>query len=180
MLTIIIQKIISDHINNWSDTDEKPINRISSQEAKDSYKQTPTSRCHSSWFYNQTLQTLWKAWMQMCWRPWAWSQVLSFRQPARKHNTHGLYSTEIPGTSRRVCLEFSQDKTAFGGNQLDKPRTSSPSRTAIGVLNGTSGSQHDDSLLCRHCRNRSSRCQYARSNSASRTRQISFKGGSER
>jgi hypothetical protein len=180
MLTMIIQKVISDHINNWSDIDEKQINRISSQKAKDSYKQTPASRYHTSWFYNQTLQTLWKTRMQVCWRPWAWSQVLPFGQPTWKHSANGLYSTEIPGTSRRICREFSQDKTAFGGNKLDQPRTSSPSRAAIGVLHGTSGSQHDCSLLCRHCRNRSSCCQYARSNSASRTRRISFKGGSDR
>ncbi len=180
MLTIIIQKIITDHINKWSDINEKPNNRISSQKAKNSYRQTPASRCHTSWFYNQTLQTLWEAWMQMCWRPWPWSQVLPFRQSAWWLTANGLYSAEIPGTSRRVCGKFSQDKTAFGEHQLDKPRTSSPSRTAIGVLHGTSGSEHDSSLLCRHCRIRSSCCQYARSSSASRTRRISFNGGSDR
>lgn len=155
-MTIIIQKIKSDHINKWSDIDERQSNRISSQKAKDSNRQTPVSRCHTSWFYNQTLQTLWKARLQVCWRPWAWPQVLPFCQPVWRPTANGLYSAEIPGTSRRVCREFLQDKTDFGGHQLDKPRTSSPSRTAIGVLHGTSGSQYDDSLLCRHCRNRSS------------------------
>ena len=109
-MTIIIQNVISDHINNWSDIDEKQINRISSQKAKDSYKQTPASRCHTSWFYNQTLQTLWKTRMQVCWRPWAWSQVLPFGQPTWKHSAHGLYSPEIPGTSRRICREFSYNR----------------------------------------------------------------------
>ncbi len=177
---MIMQKVISDHINNWSDIDEKPINRISSPKAKNSNRQTPASRCHTSWFYNQTLQTLWKARLQVCWRPWAWSQVLPFCQSAWRPTANGLYSAEISGTSRRVCGEFSQDKTAFGGHQLDKPRTSSPSRTAIGVLHGTFGRQHDGSLLCRYCRIRSSCCQYARRSSASRTRRISFNGGSDR
>lgn len=177
---MILQKVISDHINNWSDIDEKPINRISSQKAKASCKQTPASRCHTSWFYNQTLQTLWKTRLQVCWRPWAWSQVLPFGEPTWEHSAHGLYSPEISGSSRRICRKFSQNKTALGGNKLDQSRTSSPSRTAIGVLHGTSGSEHDSSLLCRHCRNRSSCCQYARSNSASRSRRLSSKGGSDR
>lgn len=177
---MITEKLISDQLNNWSDIDERQINRISSPQAKDSHKQAPASRCHSARFSDQTLQALWKARMQVCWRPWAWSQVLPFRQSAWRPTENGLYSAEIPGTSRRVCREFSQDKTAFGGNQLDKPRTSSPSRTAIGVSHGTSRSQHDDSLLCQHSRNKPSRCQYARSNSASRTLRMSFKGGSDR
>jgi hypothetical protein len=168
---------MSDHLNNWSDINERHIYCISSPEAKDSHKQTPASRCHSSRFSDQALQALWKAGMQVCWRPWAWSQVLPFRQPARKHTAHGLYSTGIPGTSRRICREFSKDKTAFGRNQLNQPRTSSPSRTAIGVLHGTSQSLHDHSLSCRHCRDRSSRCQYARSNSASRSHRFFFRGG---
>ncbi len=179
-MTMINERVVSDHLNNWSDINGRQINRISPQEAKDSQRQTSASRCHSSRFSGQALQALWKARMQVRWRSWAWSQVLPFCQPARKHSANGLYSTEISGTSRRICREFSKDKAAFGGNKLDQPRTSSPSRTAIGVLHGTSGSQHDDSQLCRHYRNRPSCCQYARSKSASRTRRFSFKGGPKR
>lgn len=171
-MTNIHKKVKSDHIKTWSDINERLIYRISSSEAKDSYKQTPASRCHSSRFSDQALQALWKARMQVCWWPWAWSQVLPFCQPARKHTAYGLYSTGIPGTSRRICREFSKDKTAFGRNQLNQPRTSSPSRTAIGVLHGTS-----NILSYRHCRDRSSRCQYARSSSASRSRRFFFRGG---
>ena len=177
---MINKNVISDHLNNWSVINGKQINLISSQEAKDPHRQTSASRRHSSRFFDQALQTLWKARMQVRWWSWAWSQVLPFGQPARKDTANGLYSAEIPGTSRRICREFSKDKTAFRGNQFDQPRTSSPPRTAIGVLLGTSGSQHDDSQLGRHCRNRPSRCQYARSNSASRARRFSFKGGPKR
>jgi len=177
---MIYKKVISDHLNNWSDINGKQINLISSQEAKDPHRQTSASRCYSSRFFDQTLQTLWKARMQVCRWSWAWSQVLPFGEPARKDTTNGLYSAEIPGTDRRICREFPKDKTAFGGNKLDQPRTSSPPRTAIGVLHGTSESQHDDGQLGRHCRNRPSRCQYARSNSASRAQRFFFKGGHKR
>ena len=171
------KNVISDHPFNWSDINARQDNSISSPEAKDSYKQTPSSRCYSQGFPDQALQTLWKARMQMCWWPWTWSQVLPVRQPARQHTANGLCSSEIPGTSRRVCRKFSQDKTAFGENMLDQPGTSSPPRTAIGVLHGTFRSRHDDSLLCRHWRDRHPRCQHARSKCASRIRRFFFNGG---
>lgn len=177
---MIYIKVISDHIYNWSGKYEKQNHRISSPKAKKSHKQTPASRCYSARISDQALQALWKARMQVCCWPWAWSQVLPVGQPARQHAANGLYSSGIPGTSRGICRKFSEDKTAFGRNQLNQPRTSSPSRTAVGVLHGISQSQDGDSLWCRHCRTRPSCCQYARSNSASRTRRISFKGGSDR
>jgi len=170
------KNIISDHSSYWSDINAKQNNRISSPEAKDTYKQAPASRCYSPGFPDQALQTLWKARMQVCQRPWTWPQVLPVRQPARQHAANGLCSSEIPGAGRRVCREFSPDKTAFGRNQLDQPGTSSPPRTAIGILHGTFRSRHDD-MLCRHWQDRHPCCQYARSNSASRIRRIFFKGG---
>ncbi len=177
---MINKNVISDHSLNWSDINARQNNSISSPEAKDSYKQTPSSRCYSPGFPDQALQTLRKARMQMCWWPWAWSQVLPVRQSTRQHTPNGLYSAELPGTSRRVYRKFSQNKTAPGRNMLDQPGTSSPPRTAIGVLHGTFRSQHDNSLLCRHWRDRHPRCQHARSNSASRIRRFLFKGGSDR
>ena len=177
---MINKNVKSDHLLYGSDFNERHINHISSPEAKDSYQQTPASRCYSPRLFDQALQAMWKARMQMCWWPWAWSQVLSVRRPARQHTANGLCPSEIPGTSRSVCREFSQDKTAFGRNLLDQPGTSSPPRTAIGVLHGIFRNRRDDSLLCRHRRDRRHRCQYARSNSASRIQRLCFKGGPDR
>lgn len=171
------KNVLSDHLLYWSDINAKQINRISSPEAKDSYKQAAASRCYSSRFLDQALQTLWQARLQVCERPRSWSQVLPVCKPTWRQTANGLHPPELPGASRRVCSKFSQDKTAFGRNLRNQPGTAPSEGTTVDALPGSLHSRHGDTVFCRPHGAVHSSCQYARVGSTSRIWRILAKGG---
>lgn len=118
-----IIKAISDHFNNWSDNDERKVNRISSSKTKDTFTKTAESAIYSAWISNRALQALWEAWLQMCsWtRPWA--QVLFISEQAWATSPDGLCSPRLLGKSTRLLGKLSKDKDYSRRALRDQSRT---------------------------------------------------------
>jgi hypothetical protein len=169
------KNVLSDQLLYWSDNEEQ-ISHISSAKAKNSFRQTPSSRCCSPRLPDRALQTLWQARVQMCAWSWSWSQVLPVRQPGRRQTADGLRSPEVPRAGRRVPCEFSQDKAALGRNMYDQPGASTPQGAIVDDGHGIRD-RRNDNIFSRHRGDRHSLCQYARSNSASRFWRTLCRGG---
>lgn len=172
-----MKNVLSDHLLYWSDINEKQIKCVSSPETKDSCKQAAASRCYSSRFLDQALQTVWQARLQVCTRPRSWSQVLPVCQPTWRQTANGLRPPGLPGASRRVCSKFSQDKRAFGENLRNQPGTAPSEGTPVDVLPGSLHRRHGDNHFRQPDGTVYSSCQYARVGSTSRLRQFFAKGG---
>lgn len=173
---MIEQNVISDQYRNWSDNYEKQISRISSEKAKNSFGQAPSSRCCSPRLLDRALQALWQTWVQMCTWSWSWPQALPVRQPGRGQTADGLCAAEVPRAGQRVSYKFPQDKTAPGRNMCDQPRASTPQGAIVNAWHRTRG-RRNKSVFSLHRGDRHSLCQYARSGSASRFWRTLYQGG---
>jgi len=124
-------KTISDHLNNWSDNNERKIKFSTTTKKNNTHKKPATSRSSLTGICNRTLQALWQAWMQVCQIAGPWSEVLSFGQQAQTKTSNGLHSSGLSRAGHRICRQFSPNKNDFRRVVRNKPRTAQAARKTL-------------------------------------------------
>ena len=116
-------RVLSDHLNNWSEYYERKANCISSSKAKDTFTKIAESAIYSPWIFDRALQALWQAWMQLCTWSRPRSQVLFISEQTGAATSDGLCPSGLPGKGKRTSGKLSKDKSYPGGALRYQPGT---------------------------------------------------------
>lgn len=125
-------RVLSDQLYMWSDNYEKSICHISTKK-KESFSPATTSYAgNSSRIPDKTLQKMWKSWLQVCQRTWAWPQILSFGKPNRGKSSDGLCPPELSRAGRGLPSKLSIDQENPERNLHYQRRTSATQAAIVG------------------------------------------------
>ena len=170
--------LISDQFNNWSDKHARQIYQYSPAKTKNASAAPARLDSCTARLPHRALQTLWKAWVQLCPGPWPWPQVLPFGQQTGQKARDGLCSPRLFGKSKRASREFSQNKINSGGALRDQSRTPAAQGEALVRAPPCSLRGQRDGNVSSQCgRDRHSLCQYARRGAEKRSGPIGGQGG---
>ncbi len=122
----------SDKLNNRSGKYERENIKLFKKEKND-FNQPVTfvSSINTTGIDCGTIQTMWKAKLQVCKWEGAWTKVLFINELSQKPTTNGLCSFSIPRSGGRLFGEFSRSETDTGRDLHDKSRTSSEKRETL-------------------------------------------------
>lgn len=153
--------ILSDQLINWSDIYEKKINHSASAKTKNTPSETSSSRSRSPRFFNRTLQTLWKTWLQMCRWTWPWPKVLLISQQVWKQAPDGLHSTGSQRKCRKVPCKLPKDKDNLRRTLRNQSRAFTSQGKILARPPPIPRGQHDGNVSGRYRRDRNHLSQYA-------------------
>ena len=170
--------LISDQFYNWSDKHARQIYQHSPAKTKNPSAALARLDRRTARLPHRALQALWKAWVQLCPRPWPWPQVLPFGQQTGTEAPDGLCSARLFGKSANASGQFPQDKINPGRALRDQSRTPAAQGEALVRAPPCSLRGQRDSNVSSQCRrDRHSLCQYARRGAEKRSGPIGGQGG---
>jgi hypothetical protein len=124
-------RLISDQLYTWSDDFTRKIScRLAKTPPVTAAAIAPTHR-DPPWFAHRALQTLWQAWLQVCQRPGARSQVLSIGKLSGLSTSYGLCAAGVLRSDHRIPRQLPTNPRDLRGDLRDQPRATTASRGAL-------------------------------------------------
>ena len=107
----------SDQLNKWSDNDKRFIDRCAKRKTRSQSSSFTKHgfQCAARLSY-RTVQTMWKARLQMRQRTWPWTQVLSFHQFSWPAPRNGLCPLRRQKKCRNLFRKFKNLTSTTRGN----------------------------------------------------------------
>lgn len=125
------RSLLSDQLYTWSDSNVKRTHCRFAKTPPSSPAPTASAPRDSARFPHRTLQTMWKAGMQMRRRPRPRPQVLSVGELSWPAAANGLRPAGVSCSGGRVPRQLPSSPRDLGGHLRDQPRTAAPPGGAL-------------------------------------------------
>ncbi len=125
------RSLLSDQLYTWSDSNVKRTHCRFAKTPPSSPAPTASAPRDSARFPHRTLQTMWKAGMQMRRRPRPRPQVLSVGELSWPAAANGLRPAGVSCSGGRVPRQLPSSPRDLGGHLRDQPRTAAPPGDAL-------------------------------------------------
>lgn len=126
----------------WSATNGTLHNILFATKTKNA-SETASKRRHVcfAWFSNRTLQTLRQSTLSLCSRPWAWSQILSFRQRTGQPPVDDIRSASLQRQCRTSPGKLSKLTSSAHSTRRNQSRAATAARKALALNHGITPSK---------------------------------------
>ncbi len=122
---------------NGSDTNERSIYILSSQETKNTFAKT---QLHRITYYQglsaAEIQTLWKTALQVCGWAGTWTEILFVSKLSRQKTGSRIYTQRLYRTGRKISFKPKKGTTNPGRDQQHQPGDYQAQGTIIEKTNG--------------------------------------------